>query len=199
MSDKKAFTFIELIIAVTIFSIIAVSIYATLGAGIRIWLRTNPLIEAHQEMRTFFDMISNDAKRSFIYTYPDGGIKFDGKPKRVSFMTIAAVSGPDVPLHDEMVKVIYAFNEETKAVERTAAGRNEAFDERYARPEEIIRQAGDRQFVFEYCYAGTSVDEPYLWKESWEDEDKIPRAIRIRVGDLTKVIFIPAGQLGGGE
>ena len=34
------FTFIELIIAVTIFAIIAVSIYSTFNAGISVWLKT---------------------------------------------------------------------------------------------------------------------------------------------------------------
>ena len=51
IKKNPGFTFIELIIAVTIFAIVAVSIYSTFNAGIRVWLKTSPMIEEVNERR----------------------------------------------------------------------------------------------------------------------------------------------------
>ena len=41
-------------------------------------------------------------------------------------------------------------------------------------------------------------DYEYEWRDAWEDENvrKLPRGVRIKVGELKKTVFIPTGVLG---
>ncbi len=226
MSKKKGFTFIELIIAVTIFSIIAVSIYSVFRAGVRLWYRTNPLIEANQSVRFFFNTISSDLKNSVSYNAISQGIKtfgsseeknanFVGEKQKISFMTLVDVAGTGALPHTELARVIYSFDRSKKtvkravatkkAVKRAVATKAEGLSENHAKDAEILSDIDDKDFGFEYCYIDVSspTEYDYEWKDAWEDEDrnkgKIPRGVRVKAGVYSKTIFIPTGKLGGKE
>lgn len=214
MNKKNGFTFIELIIAITIFSIIAVSIYSVFRAGVRLWSRTNPLIQANQSTRFFFNTISSDLKNSVSYdAVPTGprtfgssekeSVNFEGEEQRVSFITLVDVSVGTLPPHTELARVVYSFDKSKKTVKRAVATKAEGLSEDHAKAGEILRDIDDKDFGFEYCYKEVSspTEYSYEWKETWEDEDKdkgkIPRGVRVKAGVYSKTIFIPTGRLGG--
>lgn len=202
MIKKRGFTFIELMLAVTIFSIIAVSIYSVFRIGAKLWVRTSPLIEANQSFRFFFNAISSDLKSAVIYTKK--GTDFEGEDQRISFMTLVEMSGPNIIPHLELARVVYFYDKTNKAVKRVVATRLEGFNEN-AKPSDILNNIEDKDFEFEYCYkSGSSATEyDYEWKNAWQEgEDKekntgkIPRGVKVRAGDYVKTIFIPTGELG---
>ncbi|MDO8535926.1 MAG: prepilin-type N-terminal cleavage/methylation domain-containing protein [Candidatus Omnitrophota bacterium] len=214
MNKKKGFTFIELIIAVTIFSIIAVSIYSVFRAGVRLWSRTNPLIQANQSTRYFFNTISKDLKNSVSYNAVSPGVKtfgssdekkanFEGDEQRISFMTLVDVSGPTSPPHTELARVVYSFDRSKNVVKRAVATKAEGLSEDHAKYANILNNIDDKDFGFEYCYKVVSSPKEYEyeWKDTWSDEDKdkgkIPRGVRVKAGAYSKTIFIPTGRLGG--
>ena len=214
LRQAQGFTFIELIIAVTIFSIVAVSVYSVFRAGIRLWYRTNPLIQANQSIRYFFNTISTDLKNSVPYNATLPGLKtfgssernsanFEGEKQRISFMTLVDVSGSGVLPHTELAKVVYYFDRSKKAVKRAVATKAEGLTEDHAKVTDILSDIDDKDFGFEYCYKTTSslTDYDYEWKDTWEDEErdkgKIPRGVRVKAGGYSKTIFIPTGALGG--
>jgi type II secretion system protein J len=216
MSKKKGFTFIELIVAVTIFSIIAVSIYSVFRAGVRLWSGTNPIIQANQSARYFFNTISTDLKNSISYNAVSRGIKtfgssgekianFEGEEQRISFMTLVDVSGTGVLPHTELARVIYSFDRSNNTVKRAVATKAEGLSEPLAKITDILSDIDDKDFGFEYCYKVTSspTEYGYEWKEAWSDEDedkgKIPRGVKVKAGAYSKTIFIPTGRLGGKE
>jgi len=194
--NRTAFTFIELLIAVTIFSIIASSVYSVFSAGIRVWLRTNPIVEGNQAMRILFNTASLDLKNAVIYT--DTGANFKGEPKRISFMTLIDASGDETPSHMEIARVVYCFDRDTKIIKRLAAAKDEGLDETKARGQEFLRGVKEEDLGFEYCYKESypGAEFAYKWKDAWQDETKIPRGVRIKLGEFKKVIFIPTGELG---
>jgi prepilin-type N-terminal cleavage/methylation domain-containing protein len=214
ISKKKGFTFIEMIVAVTIFSIIAVSIYSVFRAGVRLWARTNPLIQANQSTRYFFNTISSDLKNSIPYNAISPGIKtfgssdqknvnFEGEAQKISFMTLVDVSAPAAPPHTELAKVIYYFDRSKKTVKRAVATKAEGLSEDHAKVADILSDIDDEDFGFEYCYkiASSPTEYDYEWKDAWDDEDKdkgkIPRGVKVKAGLYDKTIFIPTGRLGG--
>ena len=196
MSKKSAFTFIELLIAVTIFCIIAVSVYSVFNAGIRVWLRTNPIVEGNQAMRILFNTVSLDLKNTVAYTNIE--TNFKGESKRISFITLIEVAGEKIPLHSELARVVYCFDKDTKTIKRLVATKDEGLDETKAKGQEFLRDAKEEDLGFEYCYkeAYPGAEFAYKWKDAWQDEAKIPRGIRIKLGEFRKVIFIPTGELG---
>ena len=216
MNKKKGFTFIELIIAITIFSVIAVSIYSVFRAGVRLWAGTNPLIQANQSTRYFFNTISSDLKNSVSYNAISPGLKtfglsedgranFEGEEQKISFMTLVEVSAGSALPHAELARVIYSFDRSKKTVKRAVATKAEGLSEDRANIADILNDIDDKDFGFEYCYKVVSspTEYDYEWKDAWADEDrdkgKIPRGVRVKAGSYSKTIFIPTGRLGGKE
>jgi len=210
---KKAFTFVELIIAVTIFAIIATSIYATFNAGLRLWLRTSPMIEENQALRMFYSTISSDLKNA-VYYYDnnqtlnkpgfaqeyEGEINFKGEPGKISFISIVSIAESVSGLREEPARITYLYDSGAKTVKRLVATKSEGLDETKARSSEMIQNIEEKDFGFEYCYKKmlSNTDYEYEWKDAWEDKNvlNIPRGIRIKIGNFTKTVFIPAGVLG---
>lgn len=199
--NKRGFTFIELIIAVTIFAVVAVSIYSVFSVGVRLWRRTSPLIQAEQAMRFFFNTMSLDLANSIAYNKKD--VNFEGEKQKISFYTLIDVSAPGVPGHVELAKVIYFYDRDKKTVKRAVATAREGLSEADARATDMLENVEDKDFGFEYCYklGSSKTDYDYEWKDTWEDEDadsgKVPRGVKVKVSDYTKTIFIPTGTIGG--
>lgn len=210
---RRAFTFIELIIAVTIFAIVAVSIYSTFNAGLRVWLKTSPMIEENQALRVFFDTISKDLKSAVCYYETtenlakpvfggeyEGKINFEGSSDKISFMTVVGISDPEKGFREELAKVSYVYDRTARAVKRLVATKLEGLGEANAKSAEMLTGIDAKDFGFEYCYKDmiSNTDYEYEWRESWEGKNvrKIPRGVRVRVGSFKKTVFIPTGELG---
>jgi len=214
LRQAQGFTFIELIVAVTIFSIIAVSIYSVFRAGIRLWSGTNPIIQANQSTRYFFNTVSTDLKNSVSYNAISSGLKtfgssekesanFEGEAQKISFMTLVDVSVGSALPHAELARVIYSFDRSKKTVKRAVATKAEGLSDSFAKVADILSDIDDKDFGFEYCYKVVSspTEYSYEWKDGWSDEDrdkgKIPRGVKVKAGLYDKTIFIPTGRLGG--
>lgn len=214
MNKKTGFTFIELIVAVTIFSVMAVSVYSVFRAGVRLWDRTNPLIQENQSTRYFFNAISADVKNCVLYNAGSSHLKtfglpekkdinFEGTGQKISFMTLVDAARQGELPHSELAKVIYYFDRSKNTVKRAVATKAEGLSEESAVAADILSGVDDKDFGFEYCYKVpfSPTEYSYEWKDEWDDEDrdkgKIPRGLKVRVGRYSKTIFIPIGKLGG--
>ena len=213
MGKRRGFTFIELIIAVTIFAIIAVSIYSTFSAGIRIWLKTSPMIEENQRFRVFFNTISTDLKNAIPYydnsvalAKPgfgeeyEGQINFSGASDRITFMAVISIADPEKGLREEPALVTYLYDKADKTVKRLVATKTEGLNGDNVKGADMLSGVEEKDFGFQYCYKSmtSNSDYEYEWRDAWEDKNvqNIPRAVRIRVGELRKTVFIPTGMLG---
>ncbi len=212
--NDGGFTFIELIIAVTIFAIIAVSIYSTFSAGLKIWLKTSPMIEANQAYRIFYNTIALDLKNALAYyektetlTKPgfgqeyEGRINFSGSSQKISFITVIQVSDPgDAAAHEELARVTYIYDAASKTIRRLVAAKSEGLNEETAKAVDMLTGIEEKDFGFEYCYKNmiSNSDYEYEWKDSWDEKNvlKIPRGIRIHAGIYRKTVFVPSGELG---
>ena len=194
----NGFTFIELVIAVTIFSIVATAVYSIFMGGVQLWRRGNAVIEVNQPMRIFFDMGSADLSNTIAFAYTTGGMNFIGEPRKMSFVTVATVVPPDAAPRAEIARVVYEFQEEKKSVTRTVATRDEGFNEGLVPPVTVLdRVAADTEHGFRYCYKPEAEGGAYIWKETWNKPDKVPRGVRIIANGFAKTVIIPTGTLGG--
>ena len=186
----QGFTFLELMIALTIFSIMAVSIYSVLGAGIRVWRGSNAIIERNQSLRSFFDAISSDLKNAVKYK----GIEFEGQAREMSFMALVDISDPaNGSTRTELAKVIYSFDEGSKTVKRYVATKESGFDKANAEGVDIV--SGIEDVSFSYCYKDETLIVPYVWKDTWQVPEIIPPGVNIKMKELEKRVFIPMGEL----
>ncbi len=201
MINRKSFTLIELLIAITIFSVVAVSVYSVFSTGVKLWYKTSPLVQANQSARYFFNTISSDLKNTVPYLKK--GVNFEGEGQRISFMTVVNCSGEDKSSGAEVARVTYYLDRSKKAVIRSVATKEEGLSDDLAVSSAILDGIDSKDFAFEFCYKRVSspTDYEYEWDSAWADEDKdkgkIPRGVKVKAFGYEKIIFIPTGYLGG--
>jgi len=198
LSVKKGFTFVELLIALTIFSIVATSIYYTLHVGIDVWLRGNVIISDNQTLRVFIDRMNEDLVNAVTYE----GMEYEWKEDAVLFKTSKNVF-KEYPPRRELADVRYYLDPKEKGIVRAVAGKEESFDIDEADRSVIVTNV--KSLDFEYAYAA---EEGYDWKSEWTLES-LPRIIRVKMRfqpegedssvDMQKTFFMPRGSISEEE
>jgi len=207
--NKAGFTLIELFIAISIFSVVAIALYSTFFAGISVWKRSGESENIYQSVKFLLDDMAKDLKNVIYYTKDAESIfGFLGKNDEIVFITLEDTSQAGDTPQKELVKVVYRFDGEQDELIRIKAEKSSGFSAEKAEKEVLLK--GIKDFKFEYCYDSGDEDEPYLWKEEWEDEDsRIPRGVRVsfliktekekKELKFTKTMFVPIGVLGEEE
>jgi len=200
--NDTAFTFIELLIALTIFSIMAASIYYTFNTGVKVWGRGDSIISDNQKLRVCFDTISLDMRNAVFYS----GMEPEWSADTAYFATIVNTSKSGRPAR-ELAEVTYHFDSTKGELSRRRFMFKEENEKKRAAEKVLLDDLGD--FTFEYCYELPMSDGEYTWEDEWEFEDKIPRGVRIKLAlkneeenppeAFIKTIFIPMGELGKEE
>lgn len=212
MRNKNSFSFtlIELLIALSIFAVVAIALYSTFSAGIAVWRRSSEGRDAYQNVKFIFDDITKDLKNAlYLGKNEESMYAFSGASSEIIFMTLEDTSSEEEGPQKEIVKLAYKYDGEQSELIRLRADISTGFDIKRGEKEILFKNI--EEFKFEYCYDSGDEDNPYLWKDEWENEDiRIPRGVRITV--LTKVgktekktskfiktVFIPTGILGEKE
>lgn len=211
MRRFKAFTLMELLVAVSIFSVIILCLYAVFSGGIRVWRRQEEGFRYAHTTRLALDKMAKELRNVINYSIPEEeeglgneNLQFTGDGNRLSFM---ALIGADI------AKVSYFFeNNESgdNVLKRISVLQKEGFSEEAQKEEILVRYLSEA--LFEYVSEGGESDSPVAWKDSWvsgdgEQEAKIPKGVRVTLvfkkdeaeqGEaeiFKKAIFIPIGTL----
>jgi len=199
-NKHKAFTFIELLIAFTIFSIIASSIYYTLHSGMKFYSKGNSLIKNNQQLRIFFDTLTADLRNAVDY-HPY--IEAEWSNNSITFSSIINIFNKG-SFNRELVKLSY-FLEQGKLVRRCATSR-EGLQQEKAKGQPLLEEV--KSLNFEYCYQAEGLGG-WQWIDQWqsgENDPLMPKGIRVKLTlkqqgqqsseSFIKTVFIPLGKLG---
>jgi len=198
----SGFTLIELLVAVAIFSTIAVVLYSCFRGGVISWRRIESEQSYQQKVRGLFSAIEKDF-RNMLYI---SNIPFEGSADRVSFTTCANLYKEGV---SNVNKVSYFLMPGEEGNSSGALARKEedlidVLSVLEAEPEEeeddiqdelLSQQAEEGKSLLEgvsairFNYllvteAGEGEEEDgseYEWVEIWEEEDALPRGIKIEI------------------
>lgn len=159
------FTLIEILIGLSIFTIIITSIYATFRQGISVFRRSEEKIALYQEVRLALEEICSAIRN----TVSLGAEKFEGNSTSLNFVTIDAQK-------QILSKITYQWdkNRLLKRVKFLTWVENEDLEE------EMIESITKVDFK----YLGFEDD---TWFETW-NEAKHPKAVRL-VLEVDKKIF----------
>ena len=209
--STQAFTLIELLLGLAIFSIIALCVYSTFAGGIQLNLRSEQQNEIYREARWSQWLLVKDLENAVPYdfsmSYPDK-FAFHGEKNEIT-LVLSAEDGLRVvryylmePQRDEIHKVVVG---ETHAKNvAVVTERREALPEYYLMREEkpliaYLRGASDanteREIIgthikenglrFSYGYSFLEQPEDYIWQNQWR-YNKIPSHVRLEMD------FLPA-------
>src|SRR3972149_5589222 len=105
-TSHASFTFIELLIALSIFAVVAVTLYSTFFAGISVWKRSGDSSGIYQDIRIVFDDMARDLKNMIYFTKEkESAYAFTGMPQQIAFMTLAEYASEKMTAGKELVKI----------------------------------------------------------------------------------------------
>jgi len=91
MKKNQAFSLIEMLIGLSIFSVISVTLYGAYSSGIKLNQRAQHINKIYREARWTMDSIEKDLEHMVFYdysaSYPDL-MSFVGSPERLTFLTV---------------------------------------------------------------------------------------------------------------
>lgn len=196
------FTFIELVLALTLFALIAAGVYRTFFAGTQMWARENTMMKETHRLRVFFNTLAQDAANAVILYRGEQNNAVWAKD-RLHWTTLGNIY-QNGKSGIELAEVTYRFYKNKGTLVRRYAPASKGFDEKAAI--ETVFLEGLEDAAFEYSSAVPDSAGGYEWSSSWGSgkDDNLPCGIKISIGfkakkglsgeKFEKVIFVPAGK-----
>lgn len=199
-TSKRAFTFIELLIATLIFSVVVVSIYSVFQAGLLTYSKLDSSYDIYQSARASLNKIESDLKNAFAYIGTDNKSDFLGSNESLEFFT-ALDYYKDGELNTDICRIEYGWNESNKILTRNCyIGLSAISATGEAESENLV--PGAIKVKFEYARKD---GESCVWQEYWpaqdnpalaaQQEKSLPLAVRITVS-FAEEKFIKIVSLG---
>lgn len=111
---QNSYTLIEMLLVVSILSMVSLILFHTLCSGLNIWERSRKFI-VEEDIAIFFDKIGQDLRNSFIFSK----ISFVGKETLVRFPTRIKIARPqDKEVLEQIGEVEYYFGPDKKSLFR---------------------------------------------------------------------------------
>jgi len=187
---KRGFTLIELIIVISVLSVVSLAVYTSFSNGINIWQRANEK-SAEEDMDIFLDKFAADLKNSFKFT----GIDFSGREDGLEFPVLLNSPG----LHKRSVgKAVYSYDGKTDLLNREEVDFSQIYEDGKGSIRYSLKDV--KSFKFQY-YTYDKGRKEYLWLDEWV-KDGLPLAVKIyleikdgdRINGFTRTVGVPTGS-----
>jgi len=193
---RNAFTLIEVIVSLTIFTIIITAVYSTFYMGVKVWHRGEGGGN-FQKIRIGFLKIERDLKSSFYFS------KAPFKGTSVEMVFPSVVTDND---KKNICIITYSVDKAENSSLQQLIRKEKPFSEKIG----VDTAEKNRQLIslaesikFEYAYKkGTS--EGFEWQSDWDGlgQNKFPSGVRVSLETANtkevynKIIFLQQGKLG---
>ena len=196
--DYQGFTLLELLIAVTIFSIVSIAIYSSFSVGIRAWRKAEESYKVRQEARHALEDIGYELRTAVNFT----PVPFEGSSDCVSFSRVLKSSNK---YSEGIFKITYTFDAEAKSLYYILQTYQESVQEESGI--KSILTSGISGFQLKYAYLD---GEEVIWRDDWQsDEIDVPFGVKVSLFypsqskgqdiEFSETILIPTGALKEGS
>lgn len=192
------FTFVELMVTISIFSIVGLAIYSTFGTGVNAWRRGQQGADFYQDARLSLNIMARELRNSIFYK----DLEFVGQEDKVSFPCLINTAVAGAPQRLAIGKVTYWFDSQHHALLRSEETLAESFQENQGETMELASSVVELDFSYSFRGEERECD----WLDSWGDVHTIPLGIKIALAFedeksqektvFTKTVFIPTGVMG---
>ena len=176
MKKNWGFTFVELIVAVSLMAIVMGTMVATFMGGSRLWQRFQHAVYQDQSVRIALEEIARQLRNARLFA----PIPFSGEYDRVAFPSLVKISlesEEDVP-HREIGERSYFLKERDKIL---CSSENPYRLMRHFTAEEkchLLCEGVDR-LRFQY-YRFDPAQDAYVWSNDWDSPEQ-PLAVKIEM------------------
>jgi len=177
--NKKSFTLIELLIAVTIVTVVILSVYSAFNTGILAYKKIDSAFGSYQEARIILNKLEADLKNSFVYSKESS--LFKGSAKALDFFNVSQIYDKEQE-RTNLCRIKYQL--EGATLKRTAySGLAALTEEENVSPQDFSNSIKD--IDFEYAYIGEGEKKDILWQNTWPQKEgqieQLPLAVKIKL------------------
>ena len=192
---RRGFTFIELIIAALIMTIVVVSIYSAFNVGIKAW-RKGSTGQGFQKTRLGLLKFQKELKSSFFFS----NAPFKGSASEMTFPSVISESG-----RDKIYIINYYAAQDKDTGAKNLMKRKILFEDKRIKEKEGFAELvfSADSISFQYAYRLNNGSKGFEWRDTWEeDQGKMPSGVKISFKlknedeIYSKTMFIPQGELG---
>lgn len=201
MKLRRGFTLMELLIAVSIFAVVATTIFSSFRAGLFGFRNIEDNIYIYQAAGQIIERLDNELRNAFVYSV-DKESKFSGSASGISFLTLVDTFTKAGVVKDyALVSYQLSGNKLMRLCRRNQESLNSRTE---IKPEEMAADVS--KISFSYGYAD-SIGQPLSFKDSWgdgnaPDEQKaLPKAVKVTLGikgkktqEFERTIYLPLGK-----
>jgi len=183
---RRAFTLVELLVATAILSLVMLAVYRSFAAGMACCHRIDGELVTLDEARAFLSNVSAELRCTVMPALGEGEAAFAAAPGRLVFYTSAPLVDRAIVPAQAVTKVTYEIVEPAGSVlsaNRLKLRRTRQFfsgGSAISEEEGAIVLSGLDKVQFMYL-AGGSGGGPGTWRQTWEAQDKAPRAVKVRL------------------
>lgn len=175
--NKKAFTLIELLIGLAIFSVIIISIYSVFSIGVFSWDKIDKRLTKDQDVLILFSVLAKEIRNAISY----GDNSLDGDNENLNFHSIKNISENNIDLNYIAQINYFVENGYLKKKEGLLKKDSEVI---------IVPLIKIDHLKFSYL-----IDKE--WRDLYKDKKILPRAVKVDIAikedKYQKVIVIPTG------
>ncbi|MBM3248457.1 MAG: type II secretion system protein [Candidatus Omnitrophica bacterium] len=209
-NNFSGMTFIEILIGLTIFSVVAVSLYSTFFSSTSAWKKSEDLNRMYQEARWSMDTIAKELHNAVIFSYKNSYPNFkvfEGKADSISFLNEDDYGINRVLYFLEAKEngggeIFLLKRQESSLIDSLQISVEEKSEEIFS---SLVAKDG---LKFSYAHGVVNgEDEEIEWKSDWEESENIPMGVKVELvlqnpgnpnvkTTFSKTVFIPMGVIG---
>lgn len=162
--SRKGFTFVEMLLVVSLLSVIGASLYQAIANGVRIWNRAH-YFSVEEDVAVFMDKFRQDLRHSLEYSQLSWEAK-DGRelsfPALIITRADKKVAGDRTLYVPQIGMVQYRFDGLDRALIREEANYGQALEEEYGRRQTLAQPVEDMKLFYIYKTDGQLKSESGL-------------------------------------
>ncbi len=157
-TSSKGMTLIEIMIVISIMSMLSLAIYNSLSVGIRVWKKSQE-VHVEGDIAIFLDKLTDDLHNAYLYSR----IPFEGSSNHFAFPAVVSTAPEkedEADYSDEMGKVEYTYDVPRHAIVKREANYGQALKGLYGQPRILV--TGVDRLSFQYLYR---TDDGEKWSD----------------------------------
>ena len=204
---QRGLTFVELLVAATMMSILFVGLGAHLRGGITVWNRATQTVEALQRQSLALEMLERDLANAFVYNpQPDSQPAPQFAAQAMRFFTVGPAGSNGIPVV-QVVSYECANADSAAWLSRASQSVSEELANRPPKQKPLLQLNTCAAFSITYAYLPEQAPPPedfetFDWQGQWDETTthELPRLLRVSVQPMgrpgvTRVFGVPAGVL----
>ena len=177
LCSLTGFTLVEVLVALTILSMVLSIIFAAMSLGIRSWEKGSSIEETAQDLRALSMRLSNEIGSMYPYIIYINGAKtyvFQGERERLGFVTTNENSMPDLPRGGTKWVNYFLDRDKGLVAREKILPDSSVMEDKDGRLTEVEPSIEDLRFQYL---------ESSIWNDSWDANEKkgFPEAIKVNL------------------